>query len=89
MARRESAASIEAIRAAGPVHLLVDEGGVTLSGATSSARWNFSDGLEAEDAGGLIYLWPRSGAPAVLPARAFSNPQAASEFVALARRAAR
>jgi hypothetical protein len=85
IARRESAASIEALRAAGPVVLAVDEEGLTLSGATTSARWKFSDGLEAEDAGGLVYLWPRAGAPAVLPSRAFPSPQAASEFVALAK----
>jgi hypothetical protein len=33
-------------------------------------RVNFTDCEEAEDAGGLIYLWPRDGAPIVLPIRA-------------------
>ena len=84
LARRESAASIETIRAAGPYLLAFDEQGLTLTGSTA-ARWNFSDGLEAEDAGVMIYFWPRSGAPAVLPARAFPSAEAASEFVALAR----
>jgi hypothetical protein len=84
LARRESAASIETIRAGGPFVLAVDEQGLTLTGSTA-ARWNFSDGLEAEDAGGMIYFWPRSGAPAVLPTRAFPSAEAASEFVALAR----
>lgn len=84
LARRQSAASIEMIRATGPLVLAIDEQGLTLTGATA-ARWNFSDGLEAEDAGGIIYFWPRSGAPAVLPARAFASAEAASEFVALAR----
>ena len=87
LARRESAASIEAIRAAGPLVLVVDEAGVTLSGATASRRWNFSDDLEAENAGGLVYLWPRLGAPAVLPSRAFTSPEAASQFVASTRAA--
>ena len=84
VARRESAASIETIRAAGPFILAVDENGLTLTGSTA-ARWNFADGLEAEDAGGMIYFWPKSGAPAVLPARAFPSAEAASEFVAMAR----
>ena len=84
VARRESAASIETIRAAGPFVLAVDEKGLTLTGSTSS-RWNFCDGLEAEDAGGMIYFWPKSGAPAVLPERAFPSQEAASEFVAMAR----
>jgi hypothetical protein len=83
-ARRESLASIETIRAAGPLILAIDEAGLTLTGS-NAARWNFSDGLEAEDAGGMIYFWPRSGAPAVLPARAFPSLEAASQFVALAR----
>jgi hypothetical protein len=84
--RRESAASIEAIRAAGPLVLAIDEECLTLTGATT-ARWNFRDGFEAEDAGGLIYLWPRSGAPAVLPTRAFPSMEAATHFVARARAA--
>jgi len=84
LARRESTASIETIRLAGPLVLAVDEQGLTLTGSTA-ARWNFRDGLDAEDAGGMIYFWPRSGAPAILPTRAFPSAEAASEFVALAR----
>ena len=75
---------LSTIRTGGPFVLAVDEQGLTLTGSTA-ARWNFSDGLEAEDAGGMIYFWPRSGAPAVLPARAFPSAEAVSEFVALAR----
>ena len=39
-ARRESAVSIETMRAAGPFVLAVDERGLTLTGS-SAARWNF------------------------------------------------
>jgi hypothetical protein len=81
-ARRACLAEIETIRAAGPLALIVDETGLDLSGA---ARWKFANCLEAEDAGGLIYLWPRSGPPAVLPARAFADPQEAARFVEFLR----
>jgi hypothetical protein len=83
-ARRESARVIEAFRAAGAVVVAIDETGVTLSAPEASARWRFPD-VEAEDAGGMVYLWPREGLPAVLPTRAFASPEAASAFVAFAR----
>jgi hypothetical protein len=81
-ARRACLAEIEAMRAAGPLALSVGEAGLNLSGAT---RWNFADCLEVEDAGGLVYLWPRSGPPAVLPARAFADPEEAARFVKFLR----
>jgi hypothetical protein len=84
-ARRTSAATIEAMRAAGEVVLEVDERGVSLAGAAERRRWNFADGLEVEDAGGMIYLWPRAGAPAFLPTRVFLGDAAARDFVAFAR----
>lgn len=85
LARRESAAAIEAIRAAGVLAVTVDETGIAAKGATASARWNFADGLELEDAGGMVYLWPRSGSPAVLPARVFASAAEASELIAFGR----
>jgi hypothetical protein len=81
LARRESAASIEAIRSAGVVVVAVDKQGLTFHGAAAPARWNFVDCVEAEDAGGMIYLWPRAGAPAFLPTRAFPSAEAAADFV--------
>jgi hypothetical protein len=85
LARRESAASIEAIRSAGVVVVAVDEEGLTFHGAAAPARWNFVDCVEAEDAAGMIYLWPRAGAPAFLPTRAFASAEAAADFVAYVR----
>lgn len=85
LARRESAASIEAIRSAGVVVVAVDRLGLTFHGASAPARWNFVDCIEAEDAGGMIYLWPRAGAPAFLPTRAFPDAQAAADFLTYVR----
>jgi hypothetical protein len=81
-ARRACLAEMETMRAAGPLALNVDETSLDLGGA---GRWNFADCLEAEDAGGLIYLWPRWGPPAVLPARAFADPREAARFVEFLR----
>jgi hypothetical protein len=93
-ARRAGLAEIDAMRACGPLVLSVDEAGLGLAGAAPPARWNFADCLEIEDAGGLLYLWPRSGAPAIVPIRVFARAEAAAGFVEfvrgrLARRLAR
>ena len=66
------------MRDAGRLVLSVDETGLGLGGAGAPARWNFADCLEAEDAGGLIYLWPRSGPPAIVPTRVFAGAEAAA-----------
>ncbi|MGD0640957.1 MAG: hypothetical protein ABSC22_09445 [Roseiarcus sp.] len=83
-ARRASVSEFEAMRDAGPLVVSVDETGLGLGGA-APARWNFVDCLEAEDAGGLIYLWPRSGLPAIVPTRVFEGAEAAAEFVEFLR----
>ncbi len=84
-ARRASLAEIEAMRAAGRLVLSVDAAGLALAGATPPARWDFADCLEVEDAGGLVYLWPRSGPPAIVPTRVFAGAEAAAGFVEFLR----
>ena len=84
-ARRSSRAEIEALRGAGRLVLSVDEAGLVLEGAPPPARWDFADCLEVEDAGGLIYLWPRSGPPAIVPTRVFAGAEAAAGFVEFLR----
>jgi hypothetical protein len=84
-ARRSSLAEIETMRSAGALVLSVDEAGLGLAGAASLARWNFADCVEAEDAGGLVYLWPRSGPPAIVPTRVFADAEAAASFVEFLR----
>ena len=55
----------------------IDSSGVTLTDSEHSLRIDFSDCEEAEDAGGLLYLWPRQGAPIVMPTRALPEGEAA------------
>ncbi len=78
-------AAIEAT-VGGPWSARIDKSGMTLGkSGDRSRRLDFADCEEAEDAGGLIYFWPRDGAPIVLPSRALPDGEAAS-LVAHARR---
>jgi hypothetical protein len=84
-ARRASRADVEAMRAAGPLTLSVDETGLALGGADAPRRWKFAECVEAEDAGGLIYLWPRAGSPAIAPTRVFAAADDAAGFLEFLR----
>ncbi|MBV8662176.1 MAG: hypothetical protein JO107_03645 [Hyphomicrobiales bacterium] len=84
-ARRASLGEIEALRSAGPLVARLDESGLSLEGPASPARWDFAACREIEDAGGLIYLWPTAGPPAVLPTRVFPTPEEATGLVEFVR----
>jgi hypothetical protein len=84
-ARRDSLAEIEAFRGEGALVARLDEAGLWLESAASGVHWEFARCREIEDAGGLIYLWPTSGAPAVLPSRAFADAAEAAVFLDFVR----
>lgn len=84
-ARKSSFAAVAAWREAGEATARLDDSGLYLENAMRSRYLAFAECDEAEDAGGIIYLWPRNGDPAFIPARAFPNEQAAREFLAFAR----
>jgi hypothetical protein len=44
-------------------------------------RLRYADCEQAEDAGGLIYVWPRNGAPIVVPTRALADANEAARLV--------
>jgi hypothetical protein len=79
--RRIGAVEVEPLGAAHQLVLSVGETGLRLEGAGAPMTWKFADCLEAEDAGGLVYLWPRQGAPAFAPTRAFRDAAEATQFV--------
>jgi hypothetical protein len=85
VSRRLAEAEIESLRAAGALTLTVEADGLRLDGLVAPMRWPFADCLEAEDAGGLVYLWPRQGAPAIAPARIFHDQEEASRFAQFLR----
>ena len=41
----------------------------------------YADCEQAEDAGGLIYVWPRNGAPVVAPTRALADVEEAARLL--------
>jgi hypothetical protein len=84
-AQKNSFASAAAWQAAGETRAWADEAGLRLENAAGSRRIVFADCDEVENAGGIIYLWQRSGEPAFLPARAFGGEQAAQEFLKTTR----
>ena len=80
-ARREGRAAIARLQSAGA--LTATFGDETLSfdvdGRTTHLR--YADCEQAEDAGGLIYVWPRNGAPIVVPTRALADADEAARLV--------
>ena len=84
-ARAGSLAAVTALQKAGEARVRLDDGGLVVETAAGLRRLSFADCDEAEDAGGIIYLWPRAGEPTFIPARAFASEQAAREFLAFVR----
>jgi hypothetical protein len=79
--RRFAAAEIAPFAAAERLTLAVEDDGLRLDGLAAPMRWTFAHCLEVEDAGGLIYLWPRQGAPAIAPTRVFADVTEVARFV--------
>jgi len=76
-ARQGGKAAIGRLQGDGALTTTIDDDGVTQAGASSNVRLDYADCEDAEDAGGLIYLWPRQGSPIVLPTRALRPGEAA------------
>jgi hypothetical protein len=83
-ARKQSLATI-ATPELGEVVARVDAAGLIVESGEGARRLDFSACVEAEYGGGVVYLWPRVGAPAFIPARAFESEEAAQAFTALLR----
>ena len=76
-ARQGGKAAIGGLQGDGALTTTIDDDGVTQAGAGRNVRLDYADCEDAEDAGGLIYLWPREGSPIVLPTRALRPGEAA------------
>ena len=73
----------DAAVAAGEILARLDDDGLAFESPSLTRRWRFADAREYEDAGGMIYLWPKNSAPpAFFPTRAFADE---AEFGELAR----
>lgn len=92
-ARKRSLAALEAMRNAGSTRVRLDEWDLRLESASEVRCLRFADCDEAETVDAILYLWPRNGMPAIIPARAFADDGAACAFLdglrAAIRRASR
>ena len=84
-AQKASLAATQTLQRRGETRLLVDDQGAAIEGGGDSRRCAFQAGAQAEDAGGMIYLWPRDGEPVFIPTRIFADEGEAARFLAFAR----
>jgi hypothetical protein len=84
-ARRAAVAWAETLRRAGPATLTADDSGFRLIASGLDRAWLFADGLDIETVAGLVYVWPKTGAPLVWPERAHADAEQAEAALALAR----
>jgi hypothetical protein len=72
-ARDEGHAAIARLRSAGALTATFDKESLLLDVDGRTERLCYADCEEAEDAGGLIYVWLRDGVPIVVPTRALAD----------------
>ena len=80
-ARREGRASIARLQSAGALTATFGDEFLTLDADGRTFSLAYADCEEAEDAGGLVYVWPRDGAPIVVPTRALAHAEEAARLV--------
>ncbi len=87
-AQRVSQAMLAQIVALKDIRLFLDEEGLIFDASTLETKRRLFDHMsEAEDAGGLIYLWRRDNgdAPMVVPTRIFADADETQRFLAFIR----
>ena len=80
-ARQEGRAAIARLQSAGALTAMFDDETLSLDVDGRALRLRYADCEEAEDAGGLIYVWPRAGAPIVMPTRVLADAQEAARLL--------
>jgi hypothetical protein len=80
-ARSEGRAAIGRLQSASAVTATFGDDALSfdIDGRTLNLR--YTDCEQAEDAGGLIYIWPRNGVPIVVPTRAVADPEEAARLL--------
>ena len=84
-ARREGHAAVARLLSAASLRATFENDALSLDVDGRLERLRYVDCDLAEDAGGLIYLWPSAGPPAVVPVRALASEGEASRLVAQVR----
>ena len=80
-ARSDGRAAIGPLRSAGALKATFGDEALSfdMDGRTFNLR--YADCEQAEDAGGLIYIWPRNGVPIVVPTRAMADAEEAARLL--------
>jgi hypothetical protein len=80
-ARGAGQAAIAELRSACALTASFDSDSLSLDVDGRAVHLGYGDCEEAEDAGGLIYVWRRDGAPIVVPTRALADAEEAKRLV--------
>jgi hypothetical protein len=80
-ARGEGRAAIARLRSACALTASFESESLSLDVDGHKLHLRYADCEEAEDAGGLIYVWLREGAPIVVPTRALADPDEAARLM--------
>ena len=80
-ARSAGQAAIERLRSARAVTATFGDDALSFDVDGRIASLRYADCEQAEDAGGLIYVWPRNGAPIVAPTRALADAEEAARLL--------
>lgn len=80
-ARSDGRAAIGPLRSAGALKATFGDEALSfdIDGRTLNLR--YADCEQAEDTGGLIYIWPRNGVPIVVPTRALADAEEAARLL--------
>ena len=76
-ARSDGRAAIGPLRSAGALKATFGDEALSFDMDGRTLNLRYADCEQAEDAGGLIYIWPRNGVPIVVPTRAMANAEEA------------
>jgi hypothetical protein len=80
-ARQRGSDSVAELRSARTLTATFAGESLSLDVDGRTQRLSYDDCEQAEDAGGLIYIWPRDGAPIVVPTRALADASEAALLV--------
>jgi hypothetical protein len=80
-ARSEGRAAIGRLQSASAVTATFGDETLSFDVDGRTLNLRYADCEQAEDAGGLIYVWPRSGAPIVAPTRALADAEEAARLL--------
>jgi len=80
-ARSDGRAAIGPLRSAGALKATFGDEALSFDMDGRTLNLRYADCEQAEDAGGLIYIWPRNGVPIVVPTRAMADAEEAARLL--------